>query len=50
MAGAVLIYQRWARQDLITKLPSRINLAILPFETINLRGDSKALAIGLIVT
>ncbi len=50
MAGAVLIYQRWSGQDLIARLPSRINLAILPFETINLRGDSKALAVGLIVT
>ena len=50
LVGAFPIYQRLTRQDLITKLPSRIYLAILPFQTINLTGDSTAFAKGLVVT
>ncbi len=46
MVGAGLIYERWSQQN---KLPSRINLAILPFQTDNLTGDSIAFARGLIV-
>jgi serine/threonine-protein kinase len=42
------IYQRLTQQDL--KLPSKVFLAILPFETINLTGDSMAFAKGLIAT
>ena len=50
LLGAFPIYHRLTRQDAITKLPSRIYLAILPFQTINLTGDSIAFAKGLIVT
>ncbi len=50
LAGAALVYQRWIRQDSTTGLPPRINLAILPFRSINLTGDSKAFADGLIAT
>jgi tetratricopeptide (TPR) repeat protein/TolB-like protein len=38
------------RQDLNTKLPSKILLAILPIQTINLSDDSTAFANGLIAT
>jgi adenylate cyclase len=52
------IYQRLTQdlntrlpsQDLNTELPSKILLAILPFQMINLTGDSIAFAKGLIVT
>jgi adenylate cyclase len=52
------IYQRLTQdldtklpsQDLNTQLPSKILLAILPFQMINLTGDSIAFAKGLIVT
>ncbi|MBN1831761.1 MAG: tetratricopeptide repeat protein [Deltaproteobacteria bacterium] len=47
--GAFPIYQRLT-QDLNTELPSKILLAILPFQMINLTGDSIAFAKGLIVT
>jgi tetratricopeptide (TPR) repeat protein/TolB-like protein len=47
--GAFPIYQRLT-QDFDTKLPSRILLAILPLQTINLTGDSTAFAKGLLVT
>jgi adenylate cyclase len=50
LLGAFPIYHRLTRQDPITKLPSRIYLAILPFQTINLTGDSTAFAKGLVVT
>lgn len=47
--GAFPIYQRLT-QDLNTKLPSKILLAILPIQPINLTGDSTAFAKGLIAT
>jgi adenylate cyclase len=48
--GAFSIYQRLIREDLNTKLPTRVYLAILPFQTINLTGDATAFAKGLVAT
>ena len=50
LVGTFPIFHRSTRQDLNTKLPPRVYLAILPFQTINLTGDSTAFAKGLIVT
>ena len=48
--AAFPIYHGTSRKDIDTKLPPRVYLAILPFETINLTGDSTEFAKGLIVT
>jgi serine/threonine protein kinase/Flp pilus assembly protein TadD len=48
LAGAIPIYQKLTRQDILTKLPSKIYLAILPFQMNNVTGDDKDLSKGLI--
>lgn len=50
LIAAFSAYHMLKRKGLNTKLPDRVYLAILPFETIDLTGDVKAFAEGLIAT